>query len=51
MKKIEHIGIAVKDINASNDLFSKLLNAQPYKQEAVASENVITSFLEMDLTK
>ena len=44
MKKIEHIGIAVKDINASNDLFSKLLNTQPYKQEAVASENVITSF-------
>ena len=44
MKKIEHVGIAVKDINASNDLFSKLLNTQPYKQEVVASENVITSF-------
>lgn len=44
MKKIEHIGIAVKDIKASNNLFSKLLNTKPYKQEAVESENVITSF-------
>ncbi len=44
MNKIEHIGIAVKDIEASNLLFSKLLNTQPYKTEEVESEGVITSF-------
>ena len=51
MKKIEHIGIAVKDIEASNDLYSKLFNAPPYKQEAVQSENVITSFFRVGPNK
>ncbi|MBC7426891.1 MAG: methylmalonyl-CoA epimerase [Bacteroidia bacterium] len=44
MKKIEHIGIAVNDIENSNKLFHALFNAPPYKQEVVVSENVITSF-------
>jgi methylmalonyl-CoA/ethylmalonyl-CoA epimerase len=44
MRKIEHIGIAVKDIEESNLLFSKLLGTQPYKMEKVESEGVITSF-------
>ncbi|WP_010249241.1 methylmalonyl-CoA epimerase [Myroides injenensis] len=44
MKKIEHIGIAVKDINESNNLFEKLLNTPPYKEEIVESEGVKTSF-------
>lgn len=44
MKKIEHIGIAVNDINKSNELFSKLLGTIPYKSETVASEGVTTSF-------
>lgn len=44
MKKIEHIGIAVKDLEQSNLLFEKLLGAAPYKQEEVASEGVKTSF-------
>jgi methylmalonyl-CoA/ethylmalonyl-CoA epimerase len=44
MNKIEHIGIAVKDLEKSETLFSKLLNSDPYKREEVASENVITSF-------
>lgn len=44
MLKIEHIGIAVKDITASNALFQKLLNTPSYKQEEVASEGVLTSF-------
>jgi len=44
MNKIEHIGIAVKDLNVSNDLFEKLFGAPPYKSEAVASEGVMTSF-------
>lgn len=44
MKKIEHIGIAVKDINVSNDLFASLFGKQHYKTEEVKSEGVITSF-------
>jgi len=44
MKKIEHIGIAVKDLEASNRLFAKLFGKKQYKTEAVASEGVITSF-------
>ncbi len=44
MKKIEHIGIAVKNLEASNDLFAKLLGKPHYKIEEVASEKVKTSF-------
>lgn len=51
MNKIEHIGIAVKDIEVSNRLFSKLLNTRPYKSEAVESEGVITSFFMVGETK
>ncbi|MDO4727512.1 MAG: methylmalonyl-CoA epimerase [Bacteroidota bacterium] len=43
MKKIEHIGIAVKDLEESNEVYSKLFG-MPYKTEEVASEGVITSF-------
>ncbi len=44
MRKIEHIGIAVKNLEESNDLFSKLFGNPPYKTEEVASEGVNTSF-------
>jgi len=44
MQKIEHIGIAVKDLEKANELYSLLLGESPYKQEAVESENVMTSF-------
>ncbi|MET2986030.1 methylmalonyl-CoA epimerase [Aureibaculum conchae] len=44
MKKIEHIGIAVKDLDTSNTLFEKLFGKPAYKLEEVASEGVITSF-------
>ena len=44
MKKIEHIGIAVKDLDVSNELFEKLFGAPAYKFEEVQSEGVITSF-------
>ena len=44
MKKIEHIGIAVKDLEASNVLFAKLFGKKHYKIEEVASEGVKTSF-------
>lgn len=42
--KIEHLGIAVKDLTTSNKLYSALLGTTAYKQEEVASENVLTSF-------
>jgi len=42
--KIEHIGIAVSDIEAANSLYTKLLGVAPYKQETVESEGVLTSF-------
>lgn len=51
MNKIEHIGIAVKNLEQSNELFSALLNKKPYKQEEVKSENVITSFFETGESK
>lgn len=44
MTKIEHIGIAVKDLEISELVFSKILNTAPYKREEVISEHVITSF-------
>jgi len=44
MKKIEHIGIAVKNINTSNDLFKALFGEAHYKIEDVESEGVKTSF-------
>jgi methylmalonyl-CoA/ethylmalonyl-CoA epimerase len=51
MLKIEHIGIAVKNIETSNELFSKLFNKQPYKLEKVESEGVSTSFFMMGESK
>lgn len=44
MQKIEHIGIAVKNLEESNQRFAKLLNTIHYKTEEVQSEGVITSF-------
>ena len=44
MNKIEHVGIAVKNLEASNALFQKILGVESYKQEAVVSEGVTTSF-------
>ena len=51
MKKIEHIGIAVKDISASNELFTKLFGEQHYKVEEVESEGVKTSFFKIGENK
>ena len=44
MEKIEHLGIAVKDLEAANNTYEKLLGYEPYKQEVVDSEGVATSF-------
>lgn len=51
MKKIEHIGIAVKNLEQSNILFSKLFGKAPYKTELVESEGVSTSFFMMGDSK
>ena len=46
MKKIEHIGIAVNSIEQAGKVYEKLLNTLVYKTEEVASENVLTAFLQ-----
>ena len=51
MQHIEHIGIAVKNLVFSNDLFTKLLGTVPYKEESVESEGVMTSFFQTGQTK
>lgn len=48
LTNVEHIGIAVRDLAVSNDLFAKLLNVQPYKTETVTSEGVTTSFFQVN---
>lgn len=47
IKKIDHIGIAVKDLNASTELFEKLLGRTVEKTESVESEGVNTAFFEV----
>ena len=51
MLKIEHLGIAVKNLEQSNALFSKLFGKEPYKLEIVESEGVSTSFFRMGDSK
>jgi len=48
---IEHIGIAVKDLEASNQLFGKLFGKPCYKTEMVESEHVVTSFFQLGDSK
>lgn len=49
--RIEHIGIAVKDLQTANELYTTLLGQPPYKEEAVASEHVTTSFFQTGESK
>lgn len=51
MKKIEHLGIAVKDLESANNIYAKLFNQQPYKTEVVESEGVSTSFFKVGENK
>ena len=51
LQQVEHIGIAVKNLEASNDVFAKIFGVPHYKIEAVASENVNTSFFKVGTTK
>ncbi|QDH77587.1 methylmalonyl-CoA epimerase [Echinicola soli] len=47
MRKIEHLGIAVKDLGKSNELFSRLFGQEAYKVEKVEGEAVVTSFFQI----
>jgi len=51
LEKVEHIGIAVRDLNAANTLYTQLLGVPPYKIEIVESEWVRTSFFAVGNTK
>jgi methylmalonyl-CoA/ethylmalonyl-CoA epimerase len=51
MKKVEHIGIAVKSMASANALFAKLFGKASYKSEKVEREGVTTSFFQMGETK
>ncbi len=46
MKKIEHIGIAVRDLDEAEKRWAALLGRGPYKREEVAGEGVVTSFFD-----
>ena len=46
-QRIEHIGIAVNDIDSAETLYSKILNSKPYKREEVKSQGVLTSFFQV----
>ena len=51
LKKVEHIGIAVKNLKNSNELFAKLFGKDYFKIEKVESEGVSTSFFMLGETK
>lgn len=51
MRKIEHIGIAVKNIEEANKTYRDLLGAESYKSEEVESEGVLTSFFKIGDSK
>ncbi len=51
MQKIEHLGIAVKDLKEANKIYQALLGVAPYKEERVASEGVVTSFFKTGESK
>lgn len=51
MRKIEHVGIAVNNLEVSNQLFKRLLGKENYKEETVEGEGVNTSFFQVGETK
>lgn len=50
-KNVEHIGIAVKDLESANQIFKVLFNKESYKEEEVVSEAVTTSFFQLGEAK
>lgn len=51
LKQVEHIGIAVSDIDGATSLYTRLMGIEPYKTELVESEHVITVFFKNGETK
>ncbi|PSQ70222.1 MAG: methylmalonyl-CoA epimerase, partial [Bacteroidetes bacterium QH_1_64_81] len=51
MPRVEHIGIAVRDVDAVVKTFRELLGTEPYKAETVANQQVRTHFLDAETTK
>ncbi len=51
LQKIEHIGIAIRDLQKGNTLYSKILGVPAYKEEEVTSEHVKTSFFKVGESK
>lgn len=51
MDKIEHIGIAVKDLKTAGETYTKILGMPPYKTETVESEGVNTMFFQIGESK
>ena len=51
MQKVEHIGIAVRNLKDADQLFFKLFGKGSYKEETVESEGVTTSFFQVGETK
>ncbi|MFM1915339.1 MAG: methylmalonyl-CoA epimerase [Bacteroidota bacterium] len=51
MKRIEHLGIAVKNLEESIPMYEALLNTTCYKREGVASEGVMTAFFQVGASK
>lgn len=51
IEKIEHLGIAIKDVEKSKKVFDKLLNSSSYKEEVVDSEGVRTVFYQLGESK
>ncbi|NNC83013.1 MAG: methylmalonyl-CoA epimerase [Flavobacteriales bacterium] len=51
MQKIEHLGIAVHNLQESEEIYSRLFGTGPYKRESVESESVTTSFFRVGANK
>ncbi len=51
LSKIEHLGIAVKDLKKAEDLYAALLGSDSYKREEVETEGVLTSFFKVGESK
>jgi methylmalonyl-CoA/ethylmalonyl-CoA epimerase len=51
LTNVEHIGIAVKNLDSAEELYSKLFNIQSYKRETISAESVNTSFFKINQTK
>ncbi|MBL7962884.1 MAG: methylmalonyl-CoA epimerase [Flavobacteriales bacterium] len=51
MLRIEHLGIAVKDLATAEEVYTRLLGSGPYKREVVEREGVTTSFFKVGPNK